>query len=642
MRECRPKLADMTTTEGRKTRLRKGQSNPFPFQSTTAAQPAAAATDAADLDLLRALTEPAQDKRRKARALYWMGWRVTHIAEHLDEPRTTVHEWKRADAWDKAKPVDRVEGTLEMRMCTLINKDNKTGGDFKEIDLLGRQIERLARVHKYSETGKESDLNPNINARNAAPKTQPERNQLGGEEGLEKLKSAFIDSLFKYQLSWWQNSQERTRAILKSRQIGATWYFAREALIDALETGRNQIFLSASKAQAHIFRGYIVAFVKEVLDIDLKGDPIVLPNGATLYFLGTNARTAQGYHGNFYFDEFFWTQSFDQLNKVASGMAMHKRWRKTYFSTPSSLQHQAYAFWSGNRINKRRSKADRIELDLSHDRLAGGFTGEDKIWRQIVTVLDAAKGGCDLFDLDELRFEYSDEEWDNLLMCGFVDESFATFKLTELMRCHVDSWEDWSHDFKPFALRPFGFKPVWIGYDPSHTGDAAGLVVLAPPDKPGGKFRVLERTQFKGADFEAQAEEIRKLTLKYNVQHICIDTTGLGQGVYQIVKKFFPAVKALQYSVEVKTRLVLKAQSVMRAGRLEFDAGDLDLQRSFMAIKREMTASGRNVTYASGRSEETGHADLAWACMNALDNEPLEAVALGGVQQGGSRLEIYG
>lgn len=115
-----------------------------------------------------------------------MGWRVTHIAEHLEVPRTTVHEWKAADGWDKAKPIDRVEGTLEMRLCTLINKENKTGGDFKEIDLLGRQIERLARVHKYSQTGKESDLNPNINARNAGPKRQPDRgNQLGGEEGLE-------------------------------------------------------------------------------------------------------------------------------------------------------------------------------------------------------------------------------------------------------------------------------------------------------------------------------------------------------------------------------------------------------------------------------------------------------------------------
>ncbi len=73
--------------------------------------------------------------------------------------------------------------------------------------------------------------------------------------------------------------------------------------------------------------------------------------------------------------------------------------------------------------------------------------------------------------------------------------------------------------------------------------------------------------------------------------------------------EFFPRCAALQYSVDVKTRLVLKAQSVIRGARLEFDAGDLDLQRSFMAIKREMTASGRSVTYASGRSDETGHAD---------------------------------
>ena len=209
-RECTPKLAGMTAKEGLKARSCSGQSNPFPFPATEAA-----AVQTAELDVLRALTDGSQDKRRQARALYWMGWRVTHIAEHIDVPRTTVHEWKAADAWDKAKPVDRVEVTLEMRLCTLINKESKTGGDFKEIDLLGRQLERLARVHKYSETGKESDLNPNIDARNAVPKRQPERSGLlGGEEGLEKLKSAFIDSLFKYQLSWWQNSQERTRAIL--------------------------------------------------------------------------------------------------------------------------------------------------------------------------------------------------------------------------------------------------------------------------------------------------------------------------------------------------------------------------------------------------------------------------------------------
>jgi uncharacterized protein YjcR len=129
--------------------------------------------------------------------------------------------------------------------------------------------------------------------------------------------------------------QHRIRNILKSRQIGATFYFAREALIDALTTGRNQIFLSASKAQAHVFKNYIIDFARQV-DVDLKGDPIVLPNGARLIFLGTNVRTAQSYTGNLYLDEYFWIPKFQELRKVASGMSLHKKWRSTYFSTPSS------------------------------------------------------------------------------------------------------------------------------------------------------------------------------------------------------------------------------------------------------------------------------------------------------------------
>src|SRR3546814_16131396 len=81
---------------------------------------------------------------------------------------------------------------------------------------------------------------------------------------------------------------------------------------------------------------------------------------AELHFLGTNFRTAQGRHGNFYFDEFFWVHSFEELNKVASGMATHKKWRKTYFSTPSSVAHPAYPYWTGERRNRRRSEERRV------------------------------------------------------------------------------------------------------------------------------------------------------------------------------------------------------------------------------------------------------------------------------------------
>jgi len=568
-------------------------------------------------------TDLMMDVRRRAKHLYWMGWRVTEIAEAIGEKEKTVHSWKARDEWDRADNVERIGGALEARLVQLILKDGKTGGDFKEIDLLHRQLERQARIQRFQGGGTEAELNPKLDNRNAGPKKKAARNEFT-EEQIEALESAFRDQCFGYQLDWYRAGQQRTRAILKSRQIGATYYFAREAFLDALITGRNQIFLSASKNQAHIFKAYIQAFAREVCGVEVTGDPIILANGAELHFLGTNARTAQGYHGNFYFDEFFWTFRFEELNKVASGMAMQKQYRRTYFSTPSSMAHEAYTFWTGERFNKGKPVAQHLKLDVSHDALQEGRLCEDRIWRQIVTILDAEARGCDLFDLEELKLEYSAEAFQNLLMCQFVDDGASIFPLAMLQPCMVDSWVEWAEDYKPFAARPLGERPVWVGYDPAETGDTAGLVVVAPPAVPGGKFRVLERHQFRGMDFAAQAEAIRQVCQRYWVTYIGIDVTGMGSGVAQLVKQFFPGVTTFSYSPEVKTRLVLKAYDVIKNGRLEFDAGWTDVAQSLMAIRKTTTASGRQFTYTAGRNDTTGHADLAWALFHALHNEPLE------------------
>lgn len=572
---------------------------------------------------MNAIVELPTDPRRHAKHLYWQGFRVCEIAELVGEKEKTLHSWKARDEWDRATPLERIQAATEARLVQLILKDPKSGADYKEIDLLGRQLERQARIARYQEGGTETDLNPELAKRNAGEKRKPKRNEIA-EEHVEKLIEAFLDGCFDYQKDWYRAGNQRTRAILKSRQIGATYYFAREALIDALTTGRNQIFLSASKNQAHIFKAYIQAFARDVVGVELTGDPIILPNGAELHFLGTNARTAQGYHGNFYFDEFFWTFKFNELNKVASGMAMQKQYRRTYFSTPSSMAHEAYTFWTGERFNKGKPSAQHIKLDVSHGALHQGRLCDDRIWRQIVTILDAEAGGCDLFDIDELRLEYAAEAFQNLLMCEFVDDGASIFPLNMLQPCMVDSWVEWAEDYKPFAQRPFADRAVWVGYDPAETGDSAGLVVVAPPMVPGGKFRVLERHQFRGMDYEAQALTIRQVTMRYWVTYIGIDITGMGSGVAQLVKQFFPGVKTFSYSPEVKTRLVLKAWSVISNGRLEFDAGWTDLASSLMAIRKTVTASGRQFTYTAGRTDNTGHADLAWALFHALHNEPLE------------------
>jgi len=313
-------------------------------------------------------------------------------------------------------------------------------------------------------------------------------------------------------------------------------------------------------------------------------------------------------------------------------MASQKFYRITYFSTPSTIAHAAYQLWSGARYNEGRTKAERVKIDISHDALKDGALCADGVWRHVVNIFDALAGGCDLFDLEKLRQRYSVEAFDNLFGCEFLDDSKSSFPLSLVRPAMVDSWEVW-RDFDAFALRPYAGE-VWIGYDPNkgNDGDPAGLIVCAVPKGKAGKFRPLERHKLNGMDFEEQAAFIKKLKAKYNVTEIAIDTQGVGEAVFQLVKKFHPTVRAIAYSPAVKGLMVQKAQNVFRNKRIEFDAGWVDLVAALMSIHPEVTAGGKFVTYVSRRSAGHGHGDIAWALLNLLFCEPLD-VSDGGVRR---------
>lgn len=558
--------------------------------------------------------------RHQARRLYWQGYTVAEICRELQVPEGTAYSWKSRERWDECPVSQRINEAIDARLVQLLAKDSKSNADYKEIDQLMRQVERLAKIERYGVSGKPSHLNER-QAGNHVDKRAVQN--VVADEQITAMTAALMDSIYGYQRTWHDAMKHRIRDILKSRQIGATWYFAREAFIDALTTGDNQIFLSASRAQSEIFRGYIIDFAAEH-GVELKGNPIVLANsqgggpGATLYFLSTSSRTAQGYHGHVYFDEYFWVQRFKEFRKVASGMAMHKKWRQTYFSTPSSKKHEAFAFWSGAGRDP--------EIDISHTHLARGVFCTDGQWRQIVTVMDALASGCDLFDLEQLRLEYTPEEFEQLLMCQFMDDESSVFGFEELIACGVDSLVAW-RDFTRTAQRPLGAKRVLVGYDPSRTRDNAAVVVIAVPEAPGAPYRVLEKHEWTGMDFVSQAGAIKRITERYNVVFMGIDTTGVGIGVYDIVRGFYPAARRINYNPETKARLVIRAKELVRSRRLLWDAGWNDVMRAFLSIRRVQTASGNAITFEADRSETTGHADLAWAVMHALDNQPLRQMA---------------
>ncbi|HFF8439020.1 MULTISPECIES: terminase large subunit domain-containing protein [Serratia] len=566
-----------------------------------------------------------------ARSLYLRHWTPKEIANELNLPNARIiYYWATKWSWADMLSHESIEETINRRIQVLTHRDGKTELEHKELDsLIAHHCKLRIQQAKHAEklAAAASQGNGDYSAAGDSGQDGGKKKRKYRKNDISTLTQedfdAFADEhLFGYQKHLRLNITQQIRNILKSRQIGATWYFAFEALENAVMTGDPQIFLSASRPQAEVFRSYIVNIAEQYFGVTLTGNPIRLSNGAELRFLSTNSNTAQSYSGHLYVDEYFWIQNFARLNEVASAMATHDRWRTTYFSTPSSKTHQAYPFWTGEDWKRGDAKRKKVEFPTFKDLRDGGRLCPDEQWRYVITMEDAIAGGFNLASIDKLRNKYNRDTFNMLYMCVFVDSGDSVFRFNELERCGVEVslWQD--HD--PTAARPFGNREVWAGFDPARSGDTSTFVIIAPPLYEGERFRVLATFYWQGMNWKHQANQIKALFERYNMTHIGIDITGIGSGVFEMVQGFaMRQAVAIHYGLESKTRLVLKMVDVVESQRIEWDSEQKEIPASFLAIRRTSTTKGNSMTFVADRTQETGHADVFFAIAHAVDNEPL-------------------
>ncbi|HHN8431893.1 TPA: terminase large subunit domain-containing protein [Morganella morganii] len=569
-------------------------------------------------------------KIQVAKSLYLRRYTPAEIAEELNLPnRRIVYYWAQKWNWADMLSHESVIEAINRRVVLLTERNNKTDADKDELDrLIAHHVKLMSQQNKHKEKLAEAKAQAESGGGYTTDENgEPQKKRRYKKNDISELTpedfQQFADEmLFGYQKHLRINIKKAIRNILKSRQIGATWYFAFEAFEDAVLTGDPQIFLSASRPQAEVFRSYIVNIAEQYFGVTLTGNPIRLSNGAELRFLSTNKNTAQSYSGHLYSDEYFWVPDFKKLNEVASAMATHDKWRTTYFSTPSSKTHPAYPFWTGDEWRGTDPKRKNVVFPTFEDMQDGGRDCPDGQWRYVITIEDAVRNGFNLATIDKLRNRYNKDTFNMLYMCVFVDSGASVFKYNDLEKCAVDTglWDD--HD--PDAARPFGNREVWGGYDPARSGDTSTFVIVAPPERPGESFRILATYYWQGMAWKHQAKQIEDLTKKYRFTHIGIDTTGIGHGVYEMVSDFAPRITtAIHYSQNTKTQLVLKMIDLVDDQRLEWNEEQKEILASFLGIRHTMTGKGGAMTFVADRSKETGHADVFFATSHAVANEPL-------------------
>lgn len=581
------------------------------------------------------MTTYSDETKDLVKKLYIRRVQVSDIERETKVPRRTIYSWIEKHGWDSLIHKDEVLEALNRKLVTILDKPELAESDLNAVERLMAARAKEMKIRAMPEPAG-ADVQPLLPFGDAADsgddspggksKRKRGKNDFRGISA-DEVEAKFKKGLYAFQWKEWENRNQRRRFYLKSRQIGWTFYMAREAFADALITGRNKAFLSASKAQSALFRQYIADFADDWFGVELKGtDKVVLKTdhgNVYLYFLSTNSSTAQGPSGDVYIDECFWIRDFEKLEKLAGAIATQSHLRKTYFSTPSTKSHGAYRLWSGDKHNAIQKKRPEYPAFVMPEpkKLHKGIVCVDEMFRKIVDFDDALKGGYDRFDRRQLELENDPDTFAQLYECNFIDDTNSAFRLDDLLACAVED-SRWP-GFKPTEPRPFGNRAVWIGYDPARNRDSAEISVLSVPIQAGGAFQLLEKITLHNQSWAYQADVIHGLTKRYNVQHIGVDCTGPGAGVFERVQEFYPAVMAIHYSVDIKTRLVLKAQDVIRSGRFKYDAMHTDVPAAFMAIRKVST--GTSITYVAARDQNIGHADAAWSIMHAFFAEGLNS-----------------
>lgn len=203
-----------------------------------------------------------------------------------------------------------------------------------------------------------------------------------GPAEIDRLRERLAADSMPHQRPWLESRDRPLRMVLKDRQVGATWYFAREAVLKGLATGRDQMIISTSDAMARIFWTYAVDFVADVLGFEPKGAALRLHRQSgrtvTLWFVGASTARALTDDGeDRYYDEFLWRPYFEWPARQPGR-------RITWLSYPAPYGHPGYLLWAAGR-------------EPTEDALRAGVLGEDGVWRHRVTREDAMATGCDLF-----------------------------------------------------------------------------------------------------------------------------------------------------------------------------------------------------------------------------------------------------
>lgn len=391
-------------------------------------------------------------------------------------------------------------------------------------------------------------------------------------------------TLYQFQLKFLADAS-RWRIANKSRQVGMSFTLGIDAISGAFIRDRNQLIVSASKMNAEIVMDYIRQHMDNlgILPTVDKEGYIELPAGRHIRVCSTNWRTARGFNGDVYLDEFAFTIRDDEIWRAMVPSITAVNGRVTVISTPKSRIDKFWKIYTS-----KSTKWSKHEITI-HDAIRAGFP----------------------VNIEDLRELFDPEEFAQAYECIPLDTAESYIPYTLIEPCLYDPLSDaftaTLHTSQDTSL------PMVYGVDIGRTKDETAI---AETTRHEGITWCLSMQSWQKTAFREQKERLKEILSRPSTQVLAIDKGGIGMNLHEDLSFSYPAkVRGVSFAPAVKERLAKKMRIAFEEKKIRIP-NDPMLISHILSIKR--TANRSSVfSYSSESSEH--HGDKFWALALALD-----------------------
>lgn len=408
--------------------------------------------------------------------------------------------------------------------------------------------------------------------------------------------AAYIQSkLYPYQKKWIAD-KARFRIVNKSRQIGYSYVFAIDLIIGILLRNKNQLVISSSLDNAAIIGDYVREHLLAMgipTETD-AADKISFFNGKKIRLLATNWRTARGYGGDIWFDEFAFTLQDSKIWTALVPSVTAVGGRISVASTPKSRIDKFWNLWD-------KSNSFSKHCTTIHDAVADGFP----------------------VNIEQLRELFSPEEFAQAYECIPLDttDSFIPYDLIEpCIDLNLTEMKGYPGRYKRDTDLGFAWDhggetiPLFYGVDIGRTKDETAIVGTSSMASELADIRHI--SELKRKSFAFQKEHLAAICDSPHTAALGIDRGGIGMNLHEDLQMKYPAlVRGYNFAPAVKERLAKLLKRAFEERRIRLPNHPVLIQQ-ILSVKR---SPNKTNIFSYDTEDRTHHADKFWALAMAID-----------------------